>query len=73
MLERLGPDGSIIIIVANQSVATDLLSISDKAVNCCKVKFVHGPCSYPALIRTRKGIVFILSEEVTHLDDFVKN
>ena len=72
MLERLGPDGSIIIIAANQSVATAILSISDIAVNGCKVKFVLGPSSNPALIRNRKGIVFIPSEEVTHLDDFVK-
>ena len=72
MLERLGPDGSIIIIAVNQSVAAAILSISDIAVNGCKVKFVLGPSSNPALIRNRKGIVFIPSEEVTHLDDFVK-
>jgi hypothetical protein len=62
----------LIIIAVNQSVAAAILSISDIAVNGCKVKFVLGPSSNPALIRNRKGIVFIPSEEVTHLDDFVK-
>ena len=53
-----GPDGFIIIIGANQSVATAMLSVSDIAVNGYKVEFVLGSSSNPILIRNRKGIFF---------------
>ena len=70
MLEKLGPDGSIIIIAVNQSVATAVLSILDIAVNGYKVKFVLGPNSNLNSIRNRKCILLIPTLEVTNLNNF---